>query len=458
LDRNNMSAAHSGQHRFVKQGKHGLVRESSYPLLSVAEALDLVLREATRVRETTKQLQQRELGRAGGLVLAQDACATAPLPPFPASIMDGYAVVASDMPGTYPVVGDVRAGGVAEFEVKPGTVARITTGGAVPGGADAVIKVESTELLPERDAQRRELVRFNVGTAPGRCIRPVGSDIQAGQAVVPAGTRVGAAESGLLAAVGVKEVLVHPGPRVAVLSTGDELVEVHKEPGPGQIRDSNKSMLLEAIRQYSVAGCWETIDLGIARDDASELRSRLVRGLQEADVILTSGGVSMGELDLLQPLLEELGTIHFGRVLMKPGKPLTFATVSMPARDDGTSPQKEVLVFGLPGNPVSSLVTFQLFALPALRCLAGYSHPHLRHVSAKLCFQPELDPERPEYHRCKLVWNDSENCWDAHSTGNQISSRLLSMQSADALLCLPQAKGSLPTGTFVKALLIQPLN
>lgn len=447
--------AHQQQHEHpqlhYKKGEHGLVRHSPYTMLPVPDALEIVLREAVAARREPARV---ELARAAGLVLAGDARATMALPPFPASIMDGYAVVASDMPGTFPVVGEVKAGRVADFEVKPGTVARITTGAPVPAGADAVIKVEVTELLAERDAEGRQLVKFNVGTAPGRCIRPVGSDIQPDQTVVTGSTMIGAAESGLLATVGVKEVLVHPAPRIAVLSTGDELVEADKEPGPGQIRDSNKSMLMAALHQYS-SGRWEAIDVGIAHDDPADLRAKVTQGLNEADVLLTSGGVSMGELDLLQPLLEELGTVHFGRVLMKPGKPLTFATVPVPTPGGGT---KTVLVFALPGNPVSSLVTFQLFALPALRSLAGHPQPNLRHATAKLSFDAPLDPERPEYHRVKLEWNDHDNCWVAHSTGNQISSRLLSMQSADALLCLPQAEGTLAAGTFVKALLIAHLN
>jgi len=399
------------------------------------------------------------LESAVGRVLAEDVLAQDPLPPFRASTMDGYALQAEDMPGEYPVIGEVMAGQVANFVVTPKTVARITTGAAVPEGANAVIKVESTEVLPERDAQGRQVVRFLCGTAAGKCIRPIGSDIAVGQVVVTAGTRVGPVECGLLATVGVTRVATYAPPRVAVLSTGDELVLADEKPGPGQIRDSNKPMLLAAIQEYG-RGTWAGIDVGIAKDTKEDLEAKFKDALGKADVILTSGGVSMGELDLMQPLLESYGKIHFGRLLMKPGKPLTFATIDVPD-ETHQGGQRRVLVFGLPGNPVSSLVTFQLVALPALRKMAGWQQPNLRRIKAKLASDLALDPERPEYHRCMLQWIKNEEgeggCFLAHSTGEQSSSRLLSMRTADALLCLPQREGVLTKETFVDALLIGTL-
>jgi gephyrin len=195
------------------------------------------------------------------------------------------------------------------------------------------------------------------------------------------------------------------------------------------------------------------IDLGIARDEKDELEARLMRGLAEADILLTSGGVSMGDLDLIKPLLEQVGTVHFGRLLMKPGKPCSFATAEVGGQTR--------LVFGLPGNPVSSLVTFYLLVAPAIRCLAGWPNPELRRVQAHLERALPLDNDRPEYHRATLAWDSAINSgaggYLAHSTGSQASSRLLSMRSANALLELPRGKGEVPAGAIVSALVIGDL-
>lgn len=204
-------------------------------------------------------------------------------------------------------------------------------------------------------------------------------------------------------------------------------------------------MLIAAIKSLGA----NVVDLGIAGDTAESLESHLVSGLSQADIVLTSGGVSMGELDLIQPLLQSRGTIHFGRVLMKPGKPLTFATIE----HDG----RKRLVFGLPGNPVSSIVTFFLSAAICIRKMFGFANPQLPHVQARTKSELKLDPERPEYHRANLSWDSSQNCFVAASTGAQASSRLLSMCSANALLLLPQQAGRLPAGTVVPAIVIGPL-
>ncbi len=413
--------------------------ESPYPMLPVSDALNIVLAQAKPLPAATVSLDA-----AYGLILAQDVTAQEPLPPFPASVKDGYAVVAADGPGAYPIVGEATAGRVADFTVLPGTVAYITTGAPVPAGADAVVMVEETEPLPDEHGQRR--VRIQQPVQAGDDIRPIGVDVDRGQQVLQRGARLGPAEIGLLATVGAAQAIVYPRPTVALLSTGDELVEPDQALAPGQIRDSNRSTLRAAV----LAAGGVPIDLGIARDTQAELEERIHRGLATADILLTSGGVSMGELDLLKPLLENAGTVHFGRLRMKPGKPLTFATMAVDGR--------RKLIFALPGNPVSSLVTFYLMAVPAMRKLAGWANPHLRRVKAQLAQSLPLDAYRPEYHRATLRWDgdrhDGTGGYVAESTGSQASSRLLSMRTANALLELPQQDGVLAMGDLVSELVI----
>lgn len=409
--------------------------ESPYPMLSVEDALETVLRQTELCPP-----QLIDLRDAGGMILAADVRASDPLPPFPASVKDGYAVVASDGAGIYDVVGEVTAGHVADFRVNAGSVAYITTGAPMPDGADAVVMVEETEPLP---AQKQ--VRIMKSVQAGDDVRPIGVDIQAGETVLATGDRLDAAEVGLLATVGAVQVSVYRRPIVGTLSTGDEVVEAGAVLAAGQIRDSNRPTLQAAI---AAAGA-TVLDLGIGRDDAADLAARVTRGIEECDILLTSGGVSMGELDLLKPIFERAGEVHFGRIRMKPGKPLTFATVEVGG--------KRKLIFGLPGNPVSSLVTFYLFVVPAIRKMAGWPDPHLRRVQAFTTRPLMLDPQRPEYHRATLRWDAGSHRFLASSTGSQASSRLLSMRTANALLELPQQAGELPVNSLVSALLIGEL-
>ena len=407
-------------------------------MLSVEDALEITLAQARQLAPV-----HRPLSMVRGAILAADIAAQEPLPPFPASTKDGYAVVAADGPGDYPLVGEVSAGAVADFAVEPGTVAYITTGAPLPAGADAVVMIEETERLETGANAPR--IRIKEQVQSGADVRPIGVDVEAGQVVLAAGERLDAAEIGLLATAGLVDVPVFPRPKVAVMSTGDELVEPGDPLGPGQIRDSNRAMLVAAIE--AVGG--EPIDLGISGDSQEALEERVQEGLDQADILLTSGGVSMGDLDLVKPLLEHAGTVHFGRVRMKPGKPVTFATADV---EGGRR-----LVFGLPGNPVSSLVTFYLFVVPALRKMAGWREPQLLQVQARLAQPLPLDAYRPEYHRATLHWNAEQHCFVASSTGSQASSRLLSMRTANALLALPQREGVMATGESVEALLIGEL-
>uniref|UniRef100_A0A671KT42 Gephyrin n=1 Tax=Sinocyclocheilus anshuiensis TaxID=1608454 RepID=A0A671KT42_9TELE len=431
-------------------------RMSPFPLTSMDKAFITVL-------EMTPVLGNEIINYRDGMgrVLAQDVYAKDNLPPFPASVKDGYAVRAADGPGDRFIIGESQAGEQPILTVMPGQVMRVTTGAPIPCGADAVVQVEDTELLRESEDGTEELeVRILVQARPGQDIRPIGHDIKRGECVLAKGTHMGASEIGLLATVGVTEVEVQKFPVVAVMSTGNELLNPEDDLHPGKIRDSNRSTLLATIQEHG----YPTINLGIVGDNPDDLLNALHEGISRADVIITSGGVSMGEKDYLKQVLDiDLhAQIHFGRVFMKPGLPTTFATLDI----DGT----RKLIFALPGNftyrdtgatlleavplsdseasrlpvppppqgsnPVSAVVTCNLFVIPALRKMQGILDPRPTIIKARLSCDVKLDP-RPEYHRCILTWHHQEPLPWAQSTGNQMSSRLMSMRSANGLLMLP---------------------
>ncbi|XP_053241628.1 gephyrin isoform X7 [Podarcis raffonei] len=408
-------------------------RMSPFPLTSMDKAFITVL-EMTPVLGTEIINYRDGMGR----VLAQDVYAKDNLPPFPASVKDGYAVRAADGPGDRFIIGESQAGEQPTQTVMPGQVMRVTTGAPIPCGADAVVQVEDTELIRESDDGTEELeVRILVQARPGQDIRPIGHDIKRGECVLAKGTHMGPSEIGLLATVGVTEVEVNKFPVVAVMSTGNELLNPEDDLLPGKIRDSNRSTLLATIQEHG----YPTINLGIVGDNTFELIGQnsgspddllnaLNEGISRADVIITSGGVSMGEKDYLKQVLDiDLhAQIHFGRVFMKPGLPTTFATLDI----DGV----RKIIFALPGNPVSAVVTCNLFVVPALRKMQGILDPRPTIIKARLSCDVKLDP-RPEYHRCILTWHHQEPLPWAQSTGNQMSSRLMSMRSANGLLMLP---------------------
>ncbi|XP_016317168.1 gephyrin-like isoform X1 [Sinocyclocheilus anshuiensis] len=400
-------------------------RMSPFPLTSMDKAFITVL-EMTAVLGTEIINYRDGMGR----VLAQDVYAKDNLPPFPASVKDGYAVRAADGPGDRFIIGESQAGEQPTHTVMPGQVMRVTTGAPIPCGADAVVQVEDTELLRESEDGTEELeVRILIQARPGQDIRPIGHDIKRGECVLGKGTHMGSSEIGLLATVGVTEVEVQKFPVVAVMSTGNELLNPEDDLHPGKIRDSNRSTLLATIQEHG----YPTINLGIVGDNPDDLLNALNEGISRADVIITSGGVSMGEKDYLKQVLDiDLhAQIHFGRVFMKPGLPTSFATVDM----DGS----RKLIFALPGrdgNPVSAVVTCNLFVIPALRKMQGILDPRPTIIKARLSCDVKLDP-RPEYHRCILTWHHQEPLPWAQSTGNQVSSRLMSMRSANGLLMLP---------------------
>ncbi|XP_062502428.1 gephyrin-like [Corticium candelabrum] len=432
------ASSHTDESRIAWRPRH-----SSYPLTPVSQAMSVILANA----QTLQTIASTNLHDALGFVLNGDVFSCDPFPPFRASIKDGYAVIASDGVGERDVIAPITAGEQSDVVVKSGSVTCITTGAAVPEGADAVVQVEDTELVESSEDGRVETkVRICRVPTTGQDIRPVGFDISVGEQILAAGDKLGPSELGLLATVGITEVKVYKKPVVAVLSTGDELVSPGGRLSGSQIYDSNRTILLSLLKQEG----FPAIDFGISPDTRSDLVDKLTDAMKQADILVTSGGVSMGEKDLLKTvLIEDLSAhVHFGRVFMKPGKPTTFATATIEG--------KQKLIFSLPGNPVSANVTFSMFVLPALRKVSGYVNPHLTTIKAKLGFDCFLDP-RPEYQRVILKYESDNDLPTAMSTGSQCSSRMLSMRNANALLTLPPQTDEitqLARGTIVDAMVI----
>ena len=401
------------------------MRASTYPLVDADEAAALVL-DHTRVLG----VERVTLEECAGRVLAEDLIAPSALPAFPSSAVDGYAVRSSDAGHTLQVIGESAAGRPFAGPVAPGTAARVLTGGVVPEGADCVVMVEDVQV-------DGEVVTVPSPLRAGTNYHKAGDDVHAGERVLSAGTQLGAAEIGIAAAIGQAMLTVGRRPRVALMSTGDELVEVGKRPGPGQIPDSNRWALLAALRE---AGAEVTL-LGIAPDEPGALRKLVVDALEKADVLVTSGGVSVGTHDLVKPLLESLGTVHVGRVKLKPGKPFTFATL----------PHGK-LAFGLPGFPVSSLVTFEVFVRPALRKLQGFSKLQRPTLPVRLGYDARATADRTEYQRVTLKREGPELV--AETTGSQSSSRLLSLAGAHALVRIAPGDLGVKAGTVVEAIIL----
>jgi len=395
-----------------------------YDLIEADTALEIVLKHVYPLSPQTVTTFE-----ALDLVLAQEVMAQEDLPPFPCSAKDGFAVIAHDTTNPRRLIGEQTAGYIADLRVEMGTCARITTGAPLPPGADAVMMVEYTQEAAGMITLQREV-------APGADVRPVGQDIATGQRVLEAGLSIGPQEIGLLASLGYTAVLAHPRPRVGVLSTGDEIVEPDMTPKPGQIRDSNRYTLMAAIQRAGM----QPISLGIGSDKQEELMAKIAEGLSTCDALITSGGVSMGKLDLIKPILETEGQVHFGLVNMKPGKPLTFATM------------RGKPIFALPGFPVSSLVSFELFVRPALLKMSGQRLLLRPRVPATLVEAIHGDAWRPEFHRVKLA--RERGVWMARTTGAQSSGRLLSMVGANGLLVLPKRSQPFVAGETVTAILL----
>jgi len=383
-----------------------------------------------------------------GCVLAGDLVAEEDIPPFANTAMDGYALRSEDTAGApveLEVVGVLAAGSSSGRPVGKGEAVQIMTGAPLPPGADSVAAVERTE---PGAAPGRVLVLDS--TVPDQYVRHAGSDLRRGELALRGGTVLGPSQIGLAASTGASSLLVHPRPAVGVFSTGDELVGPGVPLGPGQIRDSNRHALLAALRRDGFV----PVDLGVQPDDEASIRAAVVVALDRCDALVTSGGVSMGEFDFVKVVLDRLvaergGSSYELKVAIKPAKPLSFATVARPGRPP-------VPIFGLPGNPVSALVSYQVVALPALRRIAGNPSPLPTVLSA---IAGEAMPRRPDgkLHLVRVVVTSRpDGCLEVRSSGAQGSHQMASMAAAGGLALVPDGSG-VAEGETVGLLLLDAL-
>lgn len=361
-------------------------------MLSVDEAISAILNEVD-----PRNPSDVPLDRAFGLVLAADIMSDVDSPPFDKSQMDGFAVRAADTdspPTTLRVVEEITAGRVPQNNVNAGEAARIMTGAPIPPGADAVVPIEQCEFVEGSDS-----VTVRTSATAGAYIIPRGQSMAKGEVVLRAGTRLAAPQLGLLAELGRAQLPVWSRPTVGVLATGDELVPIEQAPGDGQIRNSNQSMLVAQIIQSGA----EPRPLGIARDERDHLRAKIAEGLT-CDILCLSGGVSAGVLDLVPSELQAAGVREvFHRVEMKPGKPVWFGKLDAARSSDG----QPRWIFGLPGNPVSSMVCFELFVRTAIRKLMGVDPADPQAVEARLNVDHTTRGDRPTYFPARLEWTSS---------------------------------------------------
>jgi molybdopterin molybdotransferase len=410
-------------------------------LLSVDQARERILSHFQPV--PTEILS---LGECSNRVLAQDVFASNDLPPFDNSSMDGFAVRAADVaeaeddsPRSLRVVADIPAGSHPTISLSEGEAARIMTGAPIPAGADSVVPVEDTNFN-DRDAGTPppEMVQIFKPAKPGSNIRPRGMDLLAGHAVLNTGRILKPQELGLLAMLGVASVIVYRKPRVALFSSGDELLPVDAPLEEGKIRDSNSYTLAALVEN---AGA-DVLQLGVAKDNHDSVKALLEKALeQRVDLILSSAGVSVGAFDFVKPVIESNGKMDFWRVNMRPGKPLAFGEY------------QNIPFIGLPGNPVSAFVGFEVFVQPVIFRLRGlfYTGKHIIRVQC----EEQIDSDgRESYLRAHVRPDRESGNWTARLTGHQGSGNLHSLVQANALLIIPAGVKCVPAGQAVDAWLI----
>lgn len=416
------------------------------PLISVEDALETILANITPV-----ETERISLAQCLNRVLAEPIVSRGNVPPFDNSAMDGYAVIAADTQGSsrqtpvrLTIIDNIPAGGVASAELEPGTAARIMTGAPVPSGADTVVRFEETseEIRTEGLADNEIMIYQSV--AKGDNVRLAGEDIKIGQTVLEAGQPLRPQDVGVLAAIGQSQVPVYCRPRVAVLATGDELVDIDEPIEPGKIRNSNEYTQAVMVEKYG----GEAVRLGIARDTAEDLTAKIRSGLdQQVDLFLTSAGVSVGDFDIVKNVLAAEGEMQFWQVAIKPGKPLAFGLL----HNDAEQARASIPLIGLPGNPVAAMVAFEVFARPAILKLGG------RRSWQKNTLRAILDEEvansgRRHFMRAYLHLEADGYHVTTRGSGVRVqgSGILTSMVWANCLVVVPDSITHLPAGASVE--------
>jgi len=399
-------------------------------MISVDNALEQILGAINPLR-----LEKVAILEALGRVLGENITSDRDIPPLPNSAMDGYALrfedtlgASREKPAVLNVIDDVPAGRVSTKTIRPGQAIRIMTGAPIPAGTDAIVRVEDTE----KDADR---VRVFVAVRKGLDIRPAGEDVKKGELVIPKGKVIRPAEVGMLAALNRSDVAIHRRPKVAILSTGDELVDIGGKLAPGMIMNSNSYSLAAQVAECRAV----PLRLGIARDTREDLVSKFEEA-KGADLIVTSGGVSVGDYDLVKDVMGELGAMRFWTVAMRPGRPLAFGVIG------------SVPVFGLPGNPVSVMVSFEEFVRPAILKMSGFKN--LFRPSVKAVLKEGLQKKAGFRHFLRAVVELKEGKYYVVTTGEQGSGILKSMVMANGLIVLPEDVTSLMAGDEVAVQLI----
>ncbi len=399
-------------------------------MIPLEEARSFVLTKCVAGEQVTVALAE-----AGDLVTTTDLAAAGPIPPFDNTAMDGFAVRAADVaaaPVTLEMVGTIAAGAIPDIEVGPGQAVRIMTGAPMPPGADAVVMVELTTMATDETS-----VDVAEAVPIGNHIRPTGDDVETGQIVFPAGTHLKPAHLGVCASIGVYDIPVFARPRIGVISTGDELLDGPGPLGIGQIHDSNRHTLLALVNSTGA----RAVDLGLVPDDEEQIRDAMVAAAASCDAVVTSGGVSMGDFDYVKKVLTEIGDMRWMQVAIKPAKPLAFGTV------DGTP------IFGLPGNPVSSMVSFELFARAGIRKMMGHTDPIPAPIQGIAGADMLRGPDGKTHFARVHATANGNGQYSASFSGGQGSHQLSAMAAANALAIIPNGNGIL-TGEPVDLLLL----
>ncbi len=388
-----------------------------------------------RIQQSIQPIRGKKnvtIREAAGHILAEDVCSPLDVPPFINSAMDGYAINAADIPASgeasLRVIGKSFAGAPFDGDVKPGEAVRIMTGAVVPNGADTVVMQEHAEVDGDN-------IKIGSEHKAGQNVRKPGDDFFKGDTIIRAGQRLSPAKLGLLASVGVTEFKVTRKPTVAFFSTGDELKGVGEPLQPGDIYDSNRYILFGMLQKMGV----NCIDMGVIPDIKDEIELTLKEAAKMADMVITSGGASVGEADFIKLILDEIGEVGFWKIAMKPGKPLAFGHIN------------DTVFFGLPGNPVSAMATFYLFVQPSLRLMEGESLSESLRLRAKCLSKLKKTPGRKDFQR-GILSSDENGQLVVDTTGIQGSHMLSSMSKANCFIVLEREAGNIEAGSLVEVL------